>query len=109
MPENSDLDHVLGSLRPIWQDMFGGTLVVIDTQDTPTGDGLSEAFEVVPGQWLIGTVSSKIHREAAKAVLQGWAATLVSAMTVEMRTQRLVEQLVAAWNRLGLMHKAALL
>jgi serine phosphatase RsbU (regulator of sigma subunit)/anti-sigma regulatory factor (Ser/Thr protein kinase) len=109
MPENSDLDHLLGTLRPIWQDMFGGTLVTIDTFDTPTGDGLSEAYEVVPGQWLIGTVNSRAHRDSAKAVLQGWAATMVSAMTIETRTQRLVEQLVAAWNRLGLMHKAALL
>lgn len=109
MPDNSELSHLLDTLRPIWHDMFGGTLVVIDTLDTPTGDGLSEAFEVVPGQWLIGTMNSKGHRETAKTVLQGWAATLISAMTVEMRTQRLVEQLVAAWNRLGLMHKAALL
>ena len=70
---------------------------------------MSEAYEVVPGQWLIGTVNHKAHRDSAKAVLQGWAATMISAMTIEMRTQRLVEQLVAAWNRLGLMHKAALL
>lgn len=109
MPENSDLDHLLDTLRPIWHDMFGGSLTTLDTFDTPTSDGLSEAFEVVPGQWLIGTVGSRAHRDSAKAVLQGWAATMISAMTVEMRTQRLVEQLVAAWNRLGLMHKAALL
>lgn len=109
MSDNSDLDHLLSTLRPIWQDMFGGTLATLDTFDTPTGDGMSEAFEVVPGQWLIGTVNSKAHRESARAVLQGWAATMLGAMTLETRTQRLVEQLVAAWNRLGLMHKAALL
>ncbi|MBK8135135.1 MAG: SpoIIE family protein phosphatase [Anaerolineae bacterium] len=109
MSEQNDTEQLLEMLRPIWKELFGGALYVYHSEDTPTSDSYTATYEVVPGIWLMGRISDRAQRAPANAVLHGWSLTLQSALTIEMRTTRLVEQLVAAWNRLGLMHKAALL
>lgn len=110
MPENTEAEQLLDNLRPIWKDLFGGSLYVYQSEDVPpSNDQYTASYEVISGLWLMGRISDKNARAAANAVLQGWSVTMQSALALELRTQRLVEQLVAAWNRLGLMHKAALL
>lgn len=109
MSDQNEIEHQLTGLRPIWNELFGDVLYVAYGDDMPTTDALAVCHEMVPGAWLIGRMRSTDLRVSANAVLKGWAVTLQAAATVEVRTQRLVEQLVTAWNRLGLMHKAALL
>lgn len=109
MPDQNETEKLLDTLRPLWKELFGGTLYVYQSDDEPNNDQYTASYEVIPGVWLMGRIIDRAHRAAANAVLKGWSLTMQSAMTIELRTTRLVEQLVAAWNRLGLMHKAALL